>query len=315
MSAALPAGLLAHWGLEGAPCRLVAHRENRVYAVQTPQGRAALRLHRPGYHAPAALQSELDFMAHLAAAGLRVPAPLPTGDGALLVSAGEPPVMADLLRWLEGEPLGRAGEPLPWADPAPLFHALGAALARLHHAADAFDPPAGFSRPAWNEAGLLGEAPLWGRFWENPALTAEERALLLRARDAAHRALGAFAPRADYGLIHADAVRENVLVHEGAISLIDFDDCGYGFRLFDLATALHPNRAEPGFAEIEAALMEGYRHQRALGPEAEAALGLFALLRAFTYVGWIMARGDAPEARARNRRFIDRACALARDWA
>lgn len=314
MSADLPAGLLAHWGLEGAPCRLVAHRENRVYAVQMPQGRAALRLHRPGYHDRAALRSELDFMAHLAASGLRVPAPFAASSGALLVGAGDPPVMADLLEWLEGAPLGRSGEPLPWADPAPLFHALGVTLARLHSAADAFDPPTGFSRPAWDGAGLLGEAPLWGRFWDNPALSAEERALLLRARDAARRALAAFAPGADYGLIHADAVRENVLVHAGTLSLIDFDDCGYGFRLFDLATALHPNRDEPGFAEIRAALLEGYRSQRALGAEAEAALDLFALLRAFTYVGWIMARADTPDAAARARRFIDRACALARNW-
>ena len=124
-----PEGLLAHWGLEGAPCQLVAHRENRVFAVTLPQGRAALRLHRPGYHSPAALQSELDFMAHLAASGLRVPAPLPTRGGAYLVASGEPPVMADLLEWLEGAPLGRAGEPLPQTDPARPFHALGAVLA------------------------------------------------------------------------------------------------------------------------------------------------------------------------------------------
>ena len=310
-----PEGLLAHWGLEGAPCQLVAHRENRVFAVTLPQGRAALRLHRPGYHSPAALQSELDFMAHLAASGLRVPAPLPTRGGAYLVASGEPPVMADLLEWLEGAPLGRAGEPLPQTDPARPFHALGAVLAQLHNAADAFTPPPGFSRPAWDEAGLLGEAPLWGRFWENPALSPAERELLLAARQTAGRALAAFALGADYGLIHADAVRENVLVQDGAVALIDFDDCGYGFRLFDLATALHPNRTEPAFAEIEAALLEGYRSQRPLPAAAEAALGLFALLRAFTYVGWIMARADAPEAEARSRRFIDRACALARNWA
>ena len=32
------------------------------------------------------------------------------------------------------------------------------------------------------------------------------------------------------GLIHADAIQENVLNHAGALSLIDFDDSGYGYR-------------------------------------------------------------------------------------
>ena len=43
----------------------------------------------------------------------------------------------------------------------------------------------------------------------------------------------------DYGLIHADSVRDNMLVDKsGKVSLIDFDASGYGFRLFDIATLL-----------------------------------------------------------------------------
>ena len=61
-----PAPYLAAWGLAGAPCRLVAQRENRVYRVETPDGARALRLHRAGYRSPAELKSELDWMAALA---------------------------------------------------------------------------------------------------------------------------------------------------------------------------------------------------------------------------------------------------------
>jgi Ser/Thr protein kinase RdoA (MazF antagonist) len=40
-------------------------------------------------------------------------------------------------------------------------------------------------------------------------------------------------------LIHADMHGGNVLWYEDSLSVIDFDDCGIGFPLQDLATALY----------------------------------------------------------------------------
>jgi Ser/Thr protein kinase RdoA (MazF antagonist) len=303
---------LAAWGLAEAPVRLLSHRENRVYAVDLPGGgRAVLRLHRQGYHAPAALKSELAFMSALAAAGVAVPAPIPTADGALLVEAAG--LAADLLSWVEGEPILRAGEPLPPDAPA-RYRALGLALARLHDAADGWTPPAGFVRHAWDADGLVGPAPFWGPFWDSPALTPPERALLVAARDRARVWLAENGRAFDYGLIHADAVRENVLIAGGTARLIDFDDCGWGWRLFDLATALHPVDAEPAFPALRTALFAGYCAARALPAAAEAALPAFLMLRGLSYVGWIVTRMDMPGAEARQRRAIDTACARARAW-
>jgi Ser/Thr protein kinase RdoA (MazF antagonist) len=45
--------------------------------------------------------------------------------------------------------------------------------------------------------------------------------------------LGRAAPL--WGLIHADLHRDNILLHHGEIGVIDFDDCGWGYYLFDLA--------------------------------------------------------------------------------
>ena len=68
----------------------------------------------------------------------------------------------------------------------------------------------------------------------------------------------------DMGLIHADLVRENVLVNGSDLYFIDFDDGGFGYRLFDVATALLKNRAEPNYADLQTALIDGYRSLRAL---------------------------------------------------
>ena len=94
----------------------------------------------------------------------------------------------------------------------------------------------------------------------------------------------------DVGLIHADLVRENVLLAEDDVRLIDFDDAGFGWRMFEIATALHRNRDEPHYPLIEQSLVNGYRSVRVL-PDAELErLPLFMLLRSLTYLGWIRAR-------------------------
>ena len=102
-----------------------------MFRVQTTLGPHALRLHRPGYHSTAALQSELDLMAMLAGQGVLVPRPAPAADGALLVRVGDR--HASLLSWLDGVPMGRSGQPLTFAGAArtALFANIGRQMARL----------------------------------------------------------------------------------------------------------------------------------------------------------------------------------------
>lgn len=302
-----PGAFLAAWGLAGAPCRLVAQRENQVYRVETADGPRALRLHRPGLRRPAELQSELDWMAALAAGGLAVPAPCPTKDGALCVENGG--VVADMVGWIDGRPMGKDGHLAALDDAPAAYRALGAAMARLHDLSDAWEKPPGFTRPAWDADGLVGPDPLWGRFWENPLLTSAQADLLRTARDAARDRLAARAVALDEGLIHADLVPENVILTATGPALIDFDDGGWGARAFDLATvanrALRAEAPEP----LIAGLIDGYTAAR---PLDLADLGLFQALRAFSYVGWIVPRLREPGARARAERFIAFAEQMAR---
>jgi Ser/Thr protein kinase RdoA (MazF antagonist) len=293
---------LAPWGLQDAPATFVAGRENRVFRVRTTRGDFALRLKRPGYRSDAELLSELQWLEAMDRAGLHVPRPEPSRDGRLLEAIGGQRV--DLLSWLPGRPLGASREPLALADAEGVFHRLGHETARLHDACDRWARPAGFTRCAWDIDGLLGEAPVWGRFWENPGLDAPTRQLLERFRAAARRALLQRAGTLDYGLIHADLVRENVMLDGDRIAMIDFDDAGFGFRLFDVATTLLKNLAEPNYEGLKAALLAGYAQVRPLDLEL---LNLFIALRATTYVGWIVPRIGEDGSVPRNRRFIDAA--------
>ena len=286
VSDALAAQAAQHWPqITGQPV-LFMQRENVVYRVDTTMGPHALRLHRPGYHAAVTLRSELDLMAMLAGQGVLVPTPAPTPDGALLVAVGDR--YASLLSWVPGVPMGRSGQPLALQGAArgALFHAIGHEMARLHRICDAWTPPPGFARPRWDRDGLVGDAPFWGPFWNGA-----DTGLLTGVRDLA-RAVLHDAPAQDFGLIHADLVNENVLVDGGQVHFIDFDDCGWGYRLFDIATTLYKAVDEPDFPDLRAALLAGYATMRPL-PDV-GLLPLFIVLRALTYLGWIEARREEP---------------------
>jgi Ser/Thr protein kinase RdoA (MazF antagonist) len=278
MTATLAAEAAAQWG--GTLTRLLRDRENVVYEMALPAGRAALRLHRLGYQSAAAIGSELWWCDALAQAGVPVPAALPSRDGTLLVTLSNGR-HASAIRWLEGAALGEAGVPFarPLRETLDLHHALGALLAQLHRVTDGLVLPEGFTRPRWDLDGLVGEAPFWGRFWDHPLASADQRATLIRARDALRERLAG-----DLGLIHADVLRENVLVDGETVSLIDFDDSGFGFRLYDLGTVLSQNLYEPAYPDIRDALMAGY------GTTDTAMVEAFTLARTCASVGWTMPR-------------------------
>lgn len=297
------------WGMAGAATGFVAGRENRVYRVRSAAGDFALRIRRPGYRSGAEIRSELDWLGAIARAGLKVPMPRPAVSGAFVETVAGRTV--DMIGWLDGVPMGQTGAPLELDDPERVFFRLGETLAQLHSACDDWQPPDGFARAHWDRDGLLGAAPLWGRFWENPTLDEDSRQLFERFRDVACVALADIAPQQDYGLIHADPVRENVLLAGDNLHLIDFDDGGYGFRLFDLATALIKNRHEPNYPALETALIAGYRGLRRLDTSA---LPLFMALRAASYVGWIVPRMAEAGAVARNTRLTSTAREICAAW-
>ncbi len=245
----------------------------------------------------------------IAAGGTKVPAPVPSASGEMLQIVDG--VQVDVLTWLRGDTVARAMSEADAKAREALFHDIGQQMARLHETSDAWPLPEGFERCAWNRAGLVGETPLWGRFWANPALTGNERTFFIRFRDTANAVLSEAKDDLDYGLIHADLVSANMMVDDDQIHFIDFDDGGFGFRIFDIATALLKHLAEPDYPALMAALIAGYRSVRPLNLDL---LDLFLALRAATYVGWNISRMGEEGATSRNARFISDARGVVGDY-
>jgi Ser/Thr protein kinase RdoA (MazF antagonist) len=320
--ARLARAALPGWGLADATLDILKMRENTVFRVRMPDGtRYALRVHRHGYHSDAELHSELLWMRALDAAGVAVPAVIPARTGELFLTVPHPdvpePRQVDLFAWIEGRQLGstEAGVAGDATDITRMFRTIGALAARMHNQSSAWEPPAGFTRHAWDTEGLVGDHPLWGRFWELAALSLEQRALILRVRDRVRREL-ALLDRGPgtYSLIHADFTPENLLVDGEHVRPIDFDDAGFGWHLFDLATTLYFHQDADYYPAARTALIEGYRSARALPDTELARLPLFLAARGFTYLGWVHTRHETETAKELTPALISLACGQLADF-
>lgn len=300
--AALAEQALAAWGVSGCTPALIKYRENAVFKAHTADGApAVLRVHRQHYHDDASLASELEWMAMLGNAGITVPRPIPALDGTTMLRCRHERVpgewQVDLLSWLDGAPLGAVGEPLEVQDPHTIFFRIGETLARLHTLSCNWPRQQQMARHAWDADGLTGEQPFWGRFWELSALSAPLRTMLDHARRALREDLLAYGKGPlYYGLIHADFVPENVLLADGEVQVIDFDDAGFGWHMFELVTAMYWLQEEPEYAQMKSNLLAGYQSVRPLTARDLATWDLFAAARSLTYLGWVHTRSSSAEA-------------------
>lgn len=313
---------LVHWSLGDAKIDLLKHRENAVYSVRAASGdRYALRVHRAAYHSDAELRSELVWMRALNDYGVHTPAVIPAADGDLFKVVGcegvPEPRQCDLLAWVDGEQLGSIeGDVEPEIENlVGSYRLVGALAARLHNQASGWTLPDGFTRHAWDVDGLVGDDPFWGRFWELEALTPGERELVQRARATVRADLEALGKDGQtYSLIHADFLPENLLLDGDDVKLIDFDDAGFGWHLFEFATSLFFYVGEESFEALLAAMVEGYRQHRPISDEHLANLPTFLAARGLTYLGWLHTRKETETAQQLTPMIVEGVTALAEDY-
>ena len=291
---------------------LLNQSENTTYLVTDTASGATriLRIHRTGYHTPAAIASEHAWMAALKAdAGVHTPDVIADPDGATVHRVAT-----------EALPDGRvcvffehlAGEEPDADNLLPSMPNLGAVTARMHRHVERWTPPPGFERFSWNCQTILGETPHWGHWYDGPNLNAERIALFGRVAATIERRLKAFGMGRDrYGLVHADMRVANLLIHQGDTRVIDFDDAGFGWYLHDLGTALSFIEHRPEVPELVAAWLEGYRRERPMSQAEEDEIPSFLMLRRMQILAWTGSHSETDLARELGEAATDQSVGLA----
>ena len=278
------------WGGCNKLPKLIKHRENAVFGVILKNNiKAALRLHRPGYKDIAEIKSEMWWTRALAEKGFPVPCPVASHKGEDVIQVSSD-LVATMIEWVEGEPIGDAKIPIKGLGKK-IYYELGVLLADLHNLTEDLSFPDWFKRPLWDIDGLLGETPNWGRFWESSGLTAEEKYIFQLTRNKAKSVLEKYKfDGAETLLLHGDAIRENVFNGTNGLTLIDFDDCGYGFPIYDLATATIQSIEDKHYQNRCDAILNGYGKDRLLTHADFELFPTFSMLRVLATSSWIIPR-------------------------
>ncbi|HWU18284.1 MAG TPA: phosphotransferase [Devosia sp.] len=289
--------------LAGGRARLINNSENQTFLVETERrGRFTLRIHRPGYQSRPAIESELAWMAALRRdTDVPIPEPLPGADGQLLQSFEtdeEEARHAVLFRFVHGS------EPSPDSNMADLFLTLGRYAAQLHLHAMQWKRPPGFERQVWQAATILDADGLWGDWRVAPGVDKTIRSILDRADAALWRRLGEYGLAEDrFGLIHADMRLGNLLVDGPGVTLIDFDDSGFCWFVYDFAAAISFHETHASVPALRAAWIEGYRSVRPLGEEHVQAIDSMVMLRRMALLAWIGSHNETRLAQTHMRGF------------
>lgn len=289
---------------DGARARLINISENATYIVENTGGyRSILRIHRENYHTERAIKCELAWMDALHYSDTVVTPEIIVGnDGGAVQKGGLTGRLNErfmvMFEFVEGE------QPDETQDLVGPFEKLGEMAAKTHIHSIAWQKPEPFERLVWDSDAIFGAEATWGNWRDGPNIDAAARNVLERVEQTVRERLSAFGKGPErYGLIHADMRLANLLINEGSPRLIDFDDCGFGWFLYDFAAGISFIEDDPQIPAMRDAWVRGYRKHRAMSDEEEREIESFIMLRRMALLAWIGSHIEVPEAQALAKDF------------
>ena len=185
----------------------------------------------------------------------------------------------------------------------------------MHRHARRWARPEWFTRFHWDYPAAFGDRARWGRWQDGVGVGPAERRVLTRLDEALHARLSAFGQGPErYGLVHADTRLANLLVHEGSVSVIDFDDSGFSWYLYDLGTSVSFFEHSPEVPGLVDSWLTGYRRVSQLTAEDEAEIWTFIMFRRLLLLAWIGSHQGVDIAAELGAGYTQGSCDLAESY-
>jgi Ser/Thr protein kinase RdoA (MazF antagonist) len=273
--------IVPHYDLQSpVECVLFQRGVNDTYLLSSHGRKFAVRVSRANWRSKEELIGELDALRHLARKGVRVVMPIARTDGDLTTEVQVPEGLrrAVMFDWITG----RAPK---YTDVAHAYE-YGKQVATLHSASD--DLAADIARPTIDLEYLLREPldRIQGRLNGLPTVRRHLDSLVGRVLT---RLNGAKLHLLDWGFCHGDVWSNNAHIDGSRVVLFDFDSCGWGWRLFDLASYRWEARRQNAEISAWTPFAQGYLENRPAAADSLRHVGLFMILRHLWTTGqWII---------------------------
>ncbi|MCY4537481.1 MAG: phosphotransferase [Chloroflexi bacterium] len=290
------------WGLGAARLSWLGYSSNAVFKVSARGGIYVLRLHMPGRVRAAYLASELTWLQYLRLnTDLLASAPVPLQDKAVdvLFTSLRPAqlapesVLCSLFEHIDGE--SKSAKELSADD----VHAVGVYLGTLHREGQ-IEPPDGFMRPRMDWQGLFGAESPYTVQDSLITTTAEQTETYEQVENRVRTVMAAIDRGPDtFGLIHGDLLAKNILHCDDQRAGLDFEYCGWGYFLYDLAPLLWQLKGERrnDYCQLEEAMWAGYTSKTRLDERMRAHVEVFIAARQLLSCRWLLANAGHPALR------------------
>lgn len=279
---ALVRNALALWNMEDVPVSLKGHSQSWVFQVTQANGQSAMLRLIPT-HLQSAVPLQIRFLLTLAReTSLVTPRPLRSERLVLRESLWE----AVLFAYVPGE--NRSAQDLTPDEAAQI----GGFLASLHFESQRLMRPQS-NDPQLNAEGLLGKKSPYSSVDETQFLSLDDQAILntLYQRLADTEMLIGNTLQHTL-LLHGDFLIQNIVFDDEAVGALDFEMCGWGIDLYDLATFLWQMKPLSNYERIADAFWHGYTQWRALPPREW--LEVFIAARQGASVRWVIQNRHLP---------------------
>ena len=301
----------------GCTPELLYFSENLTYLVKDDKGtkRAVLRLSRPGYHTQEELEAEIRWMEELKRdSRLILRETIADRDGKFIhvvKSEAGAEYYGTVFTYLTGKPLEElaVNEQLIW------FERLGQIAAILHDHTRRWSESHNLPRFHWNYDTMLGTQAIWGDWRKVSTLTPKTYTTLEEADCLIRRQLEEYGmTEENYGLIHGDLRGSNLLIYEHTLKIIDFDDCGYGWYIQDLAASLSFMETEPLMSRLMEAWIKGYQKIAPLHQREIDMIPTFIMMRRLQLLAWVTNRQSSDAVRKIKGDFAEGTVELAEKY-
>ncbi len=289
--------ILPRYGLATAQATALHSYNNHVYRVEnSDQQRFSLRICGFPNMKRRSMVDEMRWLDFVAQRDPRLaPRPIANDRGEFVTVTATPTGerLSCLFAWIEGQELRGSATPAQ-------MHKIGQSAAALHNIAREFpfpDASSDFRSDYCYDQSLM----VSHRGWidkHRAAIGAEQVALLDRAIDYVVAALDQLGTTpANYGIIHADLHLGNMLVQDGEITIMDFEQLGRGHYLYDLTVLWTELQDEPtDFTPLWQSFIAGYAEVAGLPFSQPEELNPFIVAIQLNALDWIY-NADNPAVR------------------
>ena len=240
--------------------RYLGHSDNVAFYVETSSEKFLLRIHQSvsgsGDHIwkkPEIIESELMWLAALCREdNITVQEPVQNKLGQwvtqILAEDGAKNICCSLLRWIDGVIFDTQRT-------SQQAYQLGLLMAQLHQHGSQWKLPSNFERPLYDENHFYVSLSKLKSAVSSGLISAEHHQLFTAAVQKSANTMNTLEELPNtWGLIHADLHEGNYLFHNEQIRPIDFALCGFGYYLYDIASALQYLTPE-----VRISFLEGYQ--------------------------------------------------------